>query len=96
MDIQEAIEVAKAELLRIFAAEKPKSIRLEEVELDDSRDWVITLSYLHQADPSNDVSSTLGLMAIAAALNSNTRSYKKVIINKNTGQVESIKIHKNG
>jgi len=96
MELPEAIETAKKTLSTLFAGDHPKSIRLEEVEMDDHTHWIITLSYLRQADPSNDVTSTAGLMAIAAALNSQTRIYKTLTINKNTGHVDSIKIHKNG
>lgn len=95
MELQEAIETAKEKLLTLFAADNPKSIRLEEVEMDDFTHWIITLSYLRQADPTNDPKMG-GIMAIAAALNTQTRIYKTVVINKDTGHVDSIKIHKNG
>jgi hypothetical protein len=95
MELQDAIETAKEKLLTLFAADNPKSIRLEEVEMDDFTHWIITLSYLRQADPTNDIKMG-GIMAIAAALNTQTRIYKTVVINKDTGHVDSIKIHKNG
>ncbi len=96
MELQEAIENAKNTLSTLFASDNPKAIRLEEVILDDYTNWIITLSYLRQADPANDSVSAAGLMAIAAALNTQSRVYKTVIINKSTGNIESIKIHKNG
>ena len=96
MELQEAIETAKETLRTLFVSDNPKSIRLEEAEMDDHTHWIITLSYLRQADPTNDTRSIGGIMAIAAALNTQSRVYKTVIINKNSGKIESIKIHKNG
>lgn len=96
MDVKQAIALAKEALLDLFADENPRSIRLEEVDLENSREWVVTLSYLKDVDPREEGGSQLGLMAIAAALNTNTRLYKKVVIDKSSGVVKSIKIHKNG
>lgn len=92
MELKEAVEAAKQQLIVIFDIEDKNSVRLEEVELNDHSNWVITLSYMQKSDPN----ASTGLMAIAAAINANTRTYKVVTINKQSGGVESIKIRDNG
>lgn len=91
MKLKEAINIAKAELEDIFEDENPRDIRLEEVDKNNLGSWVITLSYLQ----APDARESMGLMAIAAAINVNTRAYKLVTVNQ-SGEVESIKIRKNG
>ncbi|MFC2996819.1 hypothetical protein ACFODO_16450 [Acinetobacter sichuanensis] len=92
MEAKDSIRLAKASLLDMFEDEKPLDVRLEEIELDDSDKWLVTLSYYKE--PTGQ--STTGLMAIASALNSASRDYKVITIDKNSGKVESIKIRKNG
>lgn len=96
MDIQAAIEKAQHEVTQLFASDNPKSMRLEEVDMGHHSNWIITLSYLRQSDPDNNPGTVGGLMAIAAALNSQTRIYKTVVLEKSSGNIESIKMHKNG
>lgn len=91
MNAKEAIQVAKTGLLDMFEDEDPQDIRLEEIEQNNIGNWVITLSYFQK--PSSRDNS--GLMAIAAAINVNNRTYKLVTVNT-MGEVESIKIRKNG
>lgn len=92
MNAKEAIEIAKIELLNIFEDASPNELRLEEIELQHSNKWVITLSYIQDRTPTE----TVGLLAIAAAMNLHNRVFKVVTVNKSTGVVESIKIRNNG
>lgn len=91
MNAKEAIQIAKIGLLDMFEGEDPQDIRLEEIEQNNIGQWVVTLSYLQK--PSARENS--GLMAIAAAINVSNRAYKLVTVNTR-GEVESIKIRKNG
>lgn len=91
MNAKEAIQVAKIGLLDMFESEDPQDIRLEEIEQDNMGRWVVTLSYFQKPSEREN----LGLMAIAAAINVSNRAYKLVIVNTE-GDVESIKIRKNG
>ena len=88
MNVQEAVANAKTALVDLFASEDPRGIRLEEVVLDDSSNWKITLSYARQAGLEN------GDNMLASVINSMNvkRAYKVVTIDKSTGEVKAIKI----
>ncbi len=74
--VKEAVKIASEFLSGIF--EEIYDLRLEEVELSDKEDfWYITLSFKLRTDPA----------ALTGA-----RQYKKVKINADTGQVQSVKI----
>lgn len=97
MNAQQAVEVAQQSLLSIFKLNYPDSLRLEEIEMNGEY-WEVTLSFVEPAkgDTADGHSiNTLSLMGISQVLNSNKRSYKTVFVNKETGDVESIKIYKN-
>jgi len=93
VEVKEAVQKAKVELLELFADEAMAStVRLEEVVLSDSSDWMITLSYLrsHTLDAGSG-----GLAAVAASLAAPRRVYKIVQMRKSTGEIVSIKMRSN-
>lgn len=88
MNKKEAIEIAIKEVAETF--EKPaSSIRLEEIDLDDISYWNITVSFIQKGN--NETDAIGGLYAVAAALNSNGRTFKVVKIRKANGELVSIK-----
>jgi len=93
VEVKQAVQKAKVELLELFAEEAMAStVRLEEVALSDSNSWMVTLSYLR--NPTFDAVSG-GLAAVAASFAQSKRVYKIVQIDKSTGEVASIKIRSN-
>lgn len=90
MDIKEAVQVAKQALLDVFDDIDKPTFRLEEVVLNDSSDWKITLSYQRLTKVGADQN---GFTLLAAAMNK-SRTYKVVIVGKHTGEVKAIKMYK--
>lgn len=88
VDVKEAVEKAKSALESLFSSEGAHSIRLEEVILDDNRNWVITLSYLRSVHIPEDNSP----LSVLGGVISGKRAYKVVTLDKETGDVKSIKI----
>ncbi|MBU3817711.1 hypothetical protein [Acinetobacter baumannii] len=88
IDIKTAVNIAKENLAVVFESEEPRSIRLEEVILDDYNNWIITLSYTR----NNLQSAESTALAILGASLSNKRYFKVVTISKDSGDVKSIKI----
>lgn len=88
VNIKEAVEAAKEALGLVFASEGAHSIRLEEVILDDYYNWVITLSYLRNVHIPEDNNP----LSILGGVISGKRAYKVVTLDKETGDVKSIKI----
>lgn len=88
IDIKSAVDIAKENLSVVFESEGPRSIRLEEVILDDYNNWIITLSYTRNNLQGTDPSP----LAILGASLSNNRYFKVVTVSKDSGQVKSIKM----
>lgn len=88
IDIKTAVKIAKENLAVVFESEEPRSIRLEEVVLDDYDNWIITLSYTRNSLQGTEPSA----LAILGASLSNKRYYKVVTISKYNGEVKSIKL----
>lgn len=88
MDVHDAITLAQSTLASLFNKEA-SLIRLEEVDMEDSSIFKITMSFTQRGNTETDNSN--GLLAIAAAMNANSRTYKTVKIRKSNGEVLSIK-----
>jgi len=85
--IKETLDIIKTEFVSIFG-EDIRDIRLEEIEKNSANnEYLLTVSFLIP-------NSNMPTLAVLSA-NPYTRSYKKVRINYNTGDITSIKIHKN-
>lgn len=92
IEVKEAVQIAKDALGVVFESEQPHSIRLEEVVLNDSSDWVITLSYFRTSASLEDASP----MAVIGAALSHKRVYKVLTVSKSGGEVKSIKMREDG
>ncbi|MFL9479681.1 hypothetical protein ACKEN4_10595 [Acinetobacter baumannii] len=88
IDIKTAVNIAKEHLALVFESEEPRSIRLEEVVLDDYENWIITLSYTRNSLQGVEPSP----LAILGASLSNKRYFKVVTVSKSIGEVKSIKM----
>lgn len=88
MDVHDAIILAQETLANYFNKDA-SLIRLEEVDMEDSSVFKITMSFTQKGNTETDNAN--GLMAIAAAMNANSRTYKIVKIRKSNGEVLSVK-----
>jgi hypothetical protein len=88
MDVHDAITLAQETVATLFN-KNTSSIRLEEVDMEDSSVFKITMSFIQKGNTETDNAN--GLMAIAAAMNANSRTYKIVKIRKSNGEVLSVK-----
>ncbi|MDC4504780.1 hypothetical protein NQ775_13135 [Acinetobacter baumannii] len=84
IDIKTAVNIAKENLAVVFESEEPRSIRLEEVILDDYNNWIITLSYTR----NNLQSAESTAVAILGASLSKKRYFKVVTLSKDSGDVK--------
>ncbi|MCL2443961.1 MAG: hypothetical protein FWD13_10940 [Treponema sp.] len=87
--VKESVEQIKGQFVDLFGSDV-SDIRLEEI-IDDSRnnEYYLTLSFLI---PNNNIpktmTSSLGNISFPYI-----RQYKKVIVNKEDGNINSIKMH---
>ena len=82
MDVKEAVRKAKDYVADLFVEEGVRSVRLEEVVLDESPYlWKITVSFVRQESTTGE--------AILSALGGDSRTSKVVEINK-SGRVISV------
>ncbi|HFG6919722.1 hypothetical protein ACJOWW_13065 [Acinetobacter baumannii] len=88
MDVHDAINLAQETVATLFN-KNTSSIRLEEVDMEDSSVFKITMSFIQKGNTETDNAN--GLLAIAAAMNANSRTYKIVKIRKSNGEVLSVK-----
>ncbi|MDH2651188.1 hypothetical protein [Acinetobacter baumannii] len=88
MDVHDAINLAQETVATLFN-KNTSSIRLEEVDMEDSSIFKITMSFIQKGNTETDNAN--GLLAIAAAMNANSRTYKIVKIRKSNGEVLSVK-----
>jgi len=83
MDIEHAVQSAKAFASKSLGAERTANIRLEEIELVDGKPvWLITLS------SGTNLTSSLSYLLGADA----DREYKVFTVTKDAGEVLSMKI----
>lgn len=94
--MKEAFLNTKRALVEIFG-EEVMDIRLEEVDLSSSQDyWEIVVSFLYPQKNPPTVTALGALAALSDPFNRKyERIYKKVIVQKENGEVTSIKIFKN-
>ncbi|MDC4980788.1 hypothetical protein OHW06_17665, partial [Acinetobacter baumannii] len=83
MDVHDAINLAQETVATLFN-KNTSSIRLEEVDMEDSSVFKITMSFIQKGNTETDNAN--GLLAIAAAMNANSRTYKIVKIRKSNGE----------
>lgn len=87
LDMKKASGLAKEYIADLFAPEEITNVGLEEIEFDsDTGNWKVTVGFSRPWDriKNKTVASSLGYPRAA-------RSYKVVIINDNTSNVESVK-----
>ena len=84
MDVKEAVQTAKKYIAELFTEETITDVGLEEVKFDDtSNNWEVTVGF---SRPWQNLS-----LANALGNRHQTRSYKLVCINDDSGQVLSLK-----
>jgi hypothetical protein len=89
ISVKESIEKIKREFLDLFGPDVT-DIRLEEINESNSNEYYLTVSFLvPNKNMSSMVTSTLG-----SIVNPYIREYKNVVVNKENGNIISIKIHK--
>ena len=81
MDVKEAVQVAKSYVIELFAEEGIVDVGLEEVDIELSDTWVVTIGF---SRPWNrNIGSVLGGRP--------SRSYKAIRIQDGDGKVLSVK-----
>ncbi|OGF58922.1 MAG: hypothetical protein A2Y62_04525 [Candidatus Fischerbacteria bacterium RBG_13_37_8] len=92
IDMKKAFEIAKNEIVKIYD-DVAEDIRLEEVNLAPNKNnWELTISFLL---PSRIDEYEIGLQALLALPKRKfERVYKKIILQKEDGQITSLKIYK--
>ena len=81
MDVKEAVQVAKNYVIELFAEEGIVDVGLEEVDIELSDTWVVTIGF---SRPWNrNIGSVLGGQP--------SRSYKAVRVQDKNGKVMSVK-----
>ncbi|GHT76768.1 hypothetical protein AGMMS4952_13880 [Spirochaetia bacterium] len=89
VSVKESVERIKGQFLDVFGSDVT-DIRLEEIKESKSNKYYLTVSFLvPNRNISPTVTSTFGSM-----VNPYIREYKSVVVNKENGDVISIKIHK--
>lgn len=81
MDVKKVVRVAKDYVDELFGDEMIVDVGLEEVDLDESDNWVVTIGFSRPWD--RKIGSVLGGQA--------SRSYKVVRIRDEDGKVLSVK-----
>jgi hypothetical protein len=90
MDIDQAVQSAKAFASKSLGAERTANIRLEEIEstvVDGKPVWLITLSSEHSNTTEKVVLRNFGILGADSE-----REYKVFTVTKDTGEVLSMKI----
>lgn len=90
LSLKEAVRLAISEVSEIFADQGISNIMLEEVEMADEKVWNITVGFDRPAD-AQDFSGQHPLSQGIMALARKGRKYKVVKIDKESGEVFSIK-----
>jgi hypothetical protein len=81
MEVKEAVQIAKDYIIELFEEERIVDVGLEEVDFDQSGNWVVTIGFSRSWN--RNVGSVLGGQA--------ARSYKAVRIQDKDGKVLSVK-----
>ena len=83
MDVKKAVDIAKSYIIDLFKDEELSNLGLEEVELDETNEWYVTLGFSRPWDKPNT--------AVAVLAGGTHRSYKTVRISDQSGAVLSVK-----
>ena len=90
IDIDKAVQAAKDFVQRLYSEEELRQLRVEEVEsADDDAKWFITLGWV---EPAVRKVGGSNLFPTSAEYQVSPRVYKKLIIDANTAEVESMKM----
>ena len=81
MDVKEAVQAAKNYVIELFGEEGISDVGLEEVDFDQSDNWVVTIGFSRSWN--RNIGSVLGGQA--------SRSYKAVRIQDKDGKILSVK-----
>lgn len=81
MDVKEVVQVAKNYIAELFGDERIINVGLEEVDLDPSNNWIVTIGFSRPWDRN------IGPILAGQA----SRSYKVVRIRDADGKVLSVK-----
>ena len=81
MDVKDAVQVAKNYIMDLFGEEGLVDVGLEEVDVDPSGNWIVTIGFSRSWDRN------IGSVLSGAA----SRSYKAVRIQDEDGRVLSVK-----
>jgi hypothetical protein len=95
IEIKQAIEAAKQHLTALYG--NPRGVQLEEVYLsDDESSWIVTLSFLAQADEEEVFVGQIGVVIQyekeLVGKKRLVRSYKSFEVDGESGSVRSMKI----
>jgi hypothetical protein len=89
LSVKESVEKIKGEFVDLFGSDIT-DIRLEEISEDTLNEYYLTVSFLvPNKNVSRALTSTFGTM-----INPYIREYKNVVVNKENGDIITIKIHK--
>ena len=81
MDVKDAVQVAKDYITDLFGEEGLVDVGLEEVDVDLSGNWIVTIGFSRSWD--RNIGSVLS--------GAGSRSYKAVMIQDEDGKVLSVK-----
>jgi len=96
VEIKEAVKAAIEHITVLYGA--PRSLQLEEVYLsEDDRYWLVTLSFLAEADEEEIFTGPYGMIAeinkaAKGGIKRLVRKYKTVEVDADSGKVRSMKI----
>ena len=86
MDVKEAVAVAKGYLTNLYSGEDISDVGLEEVEFDELSDqWSVTIGFARPWE------RTALRRALSAGDRVGARAYKVLLIDDETGEVQSLK-----
>jgi hypothetical protein len=87
--VKDSIEHVKSQFLELFGSDI-SDVRLEEMNENNNDEYCLTVSFLI---PNKNIPTTL--TSIYGDIFPYTRQYKNVVVNKDNGNIISIKIHTN-
>jgi hypothetical protein len=89
ISVKESVEKIKGEFADLFGPDV-SDIRLEEINESNANEYYLTVSFLV---PNINIPSA-AISTLGISVNPCIRKYKNVIVNKNSGDIIAIKIHK--
>lgn len=91
IDVKNAVKTAYNYMREVYP-EPPEGLRLEEVELsEDGEEWLITMGYNEEVPPPSARNSAQMLAQVGRQATM-TRTYKRLIIDGETGKVKAMRI----